>query len=650
MANISNPDLNEYRADIDGLRAIAVLAVVLFHAGVTGFGGGYVGVDVFFVISGYLITQILRRDINQTGRIDIVDFYERRVRRIVPALLVFFAFTLAAGYAVFMPDDLVELAKETLASLLFVSNVKFWRGADYWFSGVRPLLHTWSLSIEEQFYLFFPLLLAFLAKRGARTCRTTLLLLWALSLAVSIAGVNQAPSAAFFLLPSRIWELTTGAILALDFVPRFRSIREQNVAAAVGLLMVVVPCLTYTDRTPFPGLPALVPCIGTALLLQAGRETSNVVSIFLSQRLLVGIGLISYSLYLYHYPVFLIAKELAGNEDLSFYWALGAVIVSLLLAVVSWRFVERPFRNRGSVKSTALFAGAVLGSAVISVASISIIFASGLPQRFTLEQQSMLAAKEDIEPRFQECIKLPLTVLFSDPRCKIGKASAARDNFVVLGDSHAAAIASAVEPLAIRGGVRGTIIGFGSCPPLLGLSMAQLAKPARAECVERVENTIETVRRDASVSTVIIIAYWPAYDDVYGADAARLLSAALLRTVDALHGKRVLVLYDIPEAGNSLPRNLVVAQRFGQKQPMLELAQSTGILHAAPELRRRHVRLISLALPLCPERENCPALNAGSPILIDTNHLSRSAAIGPMANYLADQKLLMGDAEEAGSL
>lgn len=644
MANISKPNLNEYRPDIDGLRAIAVLAVVLFHAGVTGFGGGYVGVDVFFVISGFLITQILRRDIN-AGRIDIVEFYERRIRRIVPALLVFFAFTSVVGYAILMPDDLVELAKETLASLLFVSNVKFWRGADYWFSGIRPLLHTWSLSIEEQFYLFFPLLLAFLAKRGVGTCRAALLLLWILSLAISVAGVNQAPSAAFFLLPSRIWELTTGAILALDFVPRLRSVRNRDVAAAIGLVMIVVPCLTYTDRTPFPGLPALVPCLGTALLLQAGRETSNVVSRFLSKRLLVGIGLISYSLYLYHYPVFLFAKELAGNETLSLYWASGAIFASFLLAVLSWRFVEQPFRNRRGVKRPALFVGTVLGSAVISLASLGIIFASGLPMRFTLEQQSTIAAKGDINPRFQECIKLPLTVLFSDPRCKIGNESAVDDNFVVLGDSHAAAIASAIVPLAIRGGVRGTIVGFGSCPPLLGLSMDQLAKPARAECLERVENAIEIVRRDASVSTVIIIAYWPAYDDVYGTDAARLVSAALLRTVEALQGKQIVVLYDLPVAGNSLPRNLVVAHRFGQKQPTLELPESSGILHAAQELRRRRARLISLAPPLCPERENCPALSAGSPILVDTNHLSHSAASGPMASYLADQHLLMGDAE-----
>jgi len=631
--------LSEYRPDVDGLRAVAVLAVVFFHAGIAGFEGGYVGVDVFFVISGYLITQILRRD-TAAGKIDIAHFYERRIRRILPALLMFFALTLAGGYALLMPADLVELGKEMLASLLFVSNVKFWRGADYWFSGVRPLLHTWSLSIEEQFYLFFPLFLAFLARRGVGTTCITLLLVWSLSLAISVAGVDLAPSAAFFLLPSRIWELTTGAILALDFVPRLRSPRVRDVAAVMGLLMVVVPCLTYTEKTPFPGLPALVPCIGTALLLQAGREVGNLVSRFLAQRLLVGIGLMSYSLYLYHYPVILFAKELAGNERLPLFWAGGAIFMSLILAALSWRFVEQPFRNPRGIGRPAMLASTAVGSAVITIAAAGIIAASGLPERFTVEQRSILAAKDDIDPRFQECIRLPLPHIFSDPRCQFGNASGVKGKFVVLGDSHAAAIASAIEPLAAQSGLRGTIVGFGSCPPLLGLPMTHLTKPARAECIQRVGKAIERIERDPAVSTVVIIAYWSAYARAYGTQAAPLISSALLRTVAAFRGKEIVVLYDLPIARITLPRNLVVADRFGLKQPALDLPDSKGVVEAVPELQRRRVRLISLAQPLCPERYNCPPLSAGSPVLIDTNHLSRSVATGLMTSYLAEQRLL----------
>lgn len=631
---------SEYRPDVDGLRAVAVGAVVLFHAGVSFVGGGYVGVDVFFVISGFLITQILRRQSN-VGQNSILHFYERRIRRIAPALVMFFLVTITFGYILFLPSDLIELCKEILASLFFVSNLKFFLGADYWFSGLRPLLHTWSLAIEEQFYLFFPLLLIFLTRRGERVLRFTLLILWVLSLVIAMVEVNLSPSAAFFLLPSRIWELSTGAILALDFLPRLRSARVREVTAAVGLFMVIVPCLAYTDRTPFPGIAALVPCIGTAFVLQAGREGDNAIARFLSKRLIVGLGLISYSLYLYHYPFILFAKELAGTERLSMPWAFSVILFSAVVSILSWRFVEQPFRSARHVGRRALFVSAGAGTAIVAIAAAGSISASGFPGRLTPKEISIAAAQGDRDARFQECIKLPLKLVFGDSRCKLGKASQLGESFVVLGDSHAAAIASAIDPLATQGAFGGTLVAFGSCPPLLGLPMTHLLEPAQGECIQRVHQEIEAIDRDARINRVILIAYWPEYKLAYGAQAESLISSALLRTVAAFHSKQIVLLYDLPVARLALPRSLVLADRFSLPWPRLYLSGAAGFTSAIPELKLRGVRTISLAPPLCPARRNCPPLSGGHPVLVDSNHLSRSVAIGPIARYLSEQRLLI---------
>ncbi len=629
--------VKHYRRDIDGLRAIAVAAVILFHAGVPGVGGGFVGVDVFFVISGFLITGILRRETDR-GRIDIVHFYERRVRRIMPALLMFFAVTLAAGLVLLVPADLVELGKEMLASLAFVSNVKFWRGADYWATLMRPLLHTWSLSIEEQFYLFFPLLLAWLARRGPGTRRWAIVMLAALSLAVAVMWVDLAPAAAFFLLPARLWELALGAILALDLVPRLANARMRQSAAAAGLAMIIIPCLLYTERTPFPGLAALIPCLGTALVIQAGREGQTAVGALLSRPLLVGLGLISYSLYLYHYPALLFAREIAGDERLPFPWMAGAILVSLLLAAASWRWIEQPFRDSRRVGRRALFIAAATASALVTAAASWVVLADGLPGRLTAAQHHILAAGDDLDPCFMALGDAPARGA-ADPQCVIG-APAAPASFAIIGDSHAAVIASAIAPLAREQGRRGRLVAAAACPPLLGFPMTHLDGQARRDCADRMEREIAAIARDPAIDTVILTAWWPAYVREYGEDADRLIAPALLATATALRGKKLILLYDLPQAPINLPRQLVVADRFGRPTPTLRLGGPAGFTPALPALRRQGVRLVSLAPPVCPTRRDCPALVGGRPVLKDTNHITRTIATELYTPYFRRLRLL----------
>lgn len=633
----------DYRPDIDGLRAVAVVAVLLFHAGLTSVSGGFAGVDVFFVISGYLITVVLMRD-HISGGISIGRFYERRVRRIIPALLLLFVTTLATGYILLPPIELVELGKETIASIFFVSNIKFWKGADYWFSGLRPLLHTWSLSIEEQFYVFFPFLVAYLVRQGPRASRIALFFIWAASFAFSIVATYRWSSAAFFLLPSRIWELTTGAILALDYLPLPRRSYIREGASILGLVLIIAPFLAFTDQTPFPGFAALAPCLGTGLVLHAGRQGRTTVSALLGHTFMVNVGLISYSLYLFHYPIIIFAKEIAGEEQLSPIWIAGAVTTSLLLAVLSWRFVEQPVRKSRTVSRSGLFLSSALISALVATGAAGVISKNGFPNRFSRSQQLTLEATSDLDPRFQKCLAISTGAIFGSANCSIGSKSVAQSSFAVLGDSHAAAISSAIEPLAVQMGLRGNIFGFAACPPLLGLPMTHLAKQARSDCLVRVSEELKEIARHSEIKVVIIIAYWPAYYRSYGVEAENLISSSLIQSIDALQGKKIVLLYDLPTAPTPLPRRLVLADRLHQPPPTLDLTMPSAFEADVPALTRRGVKLISLATPLCPKKRNCPAVSGGWPILVDTNHLSRTVARRTIAPYLARRQIFGGSA------
>lgn len=252
----------KYRPDIDGLRAIAIIPVVLFHAEVVGFGGGFIGVDVFFVISGFLITSLLLQDI-QKNRFSIAHFYERRVRRIFPALMTVFAACAVAAYILLLPQDLILFAKSLVAAILFASNFHFMSKTGYFDAPAEshPLLHTWSLSVEEQFYIFFPLILWFLAAKKMRF-GPTILVIFVSSLIVSLWATAAHPKFGFYMLPSRTWEMMLGSLLALNIAPPIQSKRAREIAGALGLLLILVATFTFSKDVPFPGWRAFLPCFG----------------------------------------------------------------------------------------------------------------------------------------------------------------------------------------------------------------------------------------------------------------------------------------------------------------------------------------------------------------------------------------------------
>jgi len=386
----------KYRPDIDGLRAVAVLSVLAFHLGWGRMAGGFVGVDVFFVISGYLISAIVFSEVASSS-FSILSFYERRIRRIFPALFgMLIIFSMVASFYL-LPTEFVDFAKSLLAAATSTSNFYFWKHSGYFDSPTsNPLLHTWSLAVEEQFYILFPIFLVAIRRFFPERLRIGVVVLFFASLVTSAVMVPIDSVTAFYMPYTRAWELLLGTILSLGMFPRLHSPLMRNVATLAGMGLILFSILTYNAHTPFPGLGALPPCIGSVLIVGAGEFGSSLVGAVLSWRPLVFIGLISYSLYLWHWPV-IILHEMGlsvnlqsilpphyANKLAAFRFDMYMeIVISFVLAILSWRFVERPFRSRPlRVGRRPLFALSAAAMAAVIAFSGTVIFAGGFKGRF----------------------------------------------------------------------------------------------------------------------------------------------------------------------------------------------------------------------------------------------------------------------------
>ena len=353
-----------YRREIDGLRALAVLPVILFHAGFETFRGGFVGVDVFFVISGYLITSIILAEIEQ-GKFSIVNFYERRARRILPALFLVMLACLPFAWFFLLPNNIRDFSRSLVAVPLFISNILFWKESGYFDTAaeLKPLLHTWSLAVEEQYYVLFPLFLMLCWRLGRRWLVVILAGAFMSSLAIAQWGSIAKPTAAFFLLPTRGWELLVGAFAAFYSPktdnPQFsRAVGEAG--GWLGVALITYAVLMYSQTTPFPGLYALVPTIGAVLIILFATQDTTVGK-FVGNRVFVGVGLISFSAYLWHQPLFAFARHQGINEPSHADFAV-LFVISLVLAYFSWRYVEGPFRSKANFSRARIFTLSAAGS------------------------------------------------------------------------------------------------------------------------------------------------------------------------------------------------------------------------------------------------------------------------------------------------
>ena len=380
-----------YRSEIDGLRAVAVIPVVLFHAGSSTFGGGYVGVDVFFVISGYLITSILISDL-ENDRFSILRFYERRARRILPALFVVMLACLPFAWALMLPSELKDFSDSLIATSIFSSNFLFWQESGYFAhnSELKPLLHTWSLAIEEQYYVVFPIALFIVWRFGRKFVFFTILCFALLSLSLSQLAVQKYPEASFYLLPTRAWELLAGSLCAmLTFNKQpFRS----DFFAVAGLSLIFFAVLAFDERTPFPSVYTLVPVAGTCLVVLFATSGSLVARL-LSIRLIVGIGLISYSAYLWHQPLFAFSR-LGSSDAPNLATMMFLVSISFGLAVLTWRYVEQPFRQQSKpllTKRSTIFAAAALASVAFISIGVAGQLSGGFIHRYAPQDRQLAA-------------------------------------------------------------------------------------------------------------------------------------------------------------------------------------------------------------------------------------------------------------------
>lgn len=372
-----------YRKEIDGLRALAVIPVILFHGGFKWLSGGYIGVDIFFVISGYLITTIIIKELD-AGTFTITNFYERRARRILPALFFVMLVSLPFAWLWLLPHELIDYGKSNIAVTLFSSNILFWLESDYFAatSELIPLLHTWSLAVEEQFYLFFPLIMMLFWGFGKRWLIAIIIIIGLLSLGLTELGWRYFAEANFYLIPTRAWELMIGALVGfyLYYNKQSKGIINQ-LASLTGFLLIIVSIVFLDKSIPFPSLYALAPTVGTGLIILFTTPETLVYKI-LSFRLFVGIGLISYSAYLWHQPLFVFARVYSIDELST--GLIGILsLAALIMAYFSWRFVEHPFRNKQRFTRKQIFIAGFIGSLIFIAIGTALILSDGAEFRYS---------------------------------------------------------------------------------------------------------------------------------------------------------------------------------------------------------------------------------------------------------------------------
>lgn len=537
----------QYRREIDGLRAVAIVPVVMFHAGVELFSGGFVGVDVFFVISGYLIATILAAELREK-RFSYASFVERRVRRIAPALFLVLLACVPLAFLTLLPADMKSFSLSVASVPLMSSNVFFWRTTGY-FDGaaeLKPLLHTWSLSVEEQFYLLFPFLLSLLWIRGRRHVMVVLSLTGLLSLTLAQWGALSNPSPAFFLLPTRAWELIAGAIAAIYASERATPLSDSPLSqggASVGLCLIVAAIFLFNAETPFPGGWAVVPVAGTVLVLLFGSEKGTLGRL-LCNRAAVNVGLMSYSAYLWHQPIMAFTRNVSGSLDLNWGLIVFSILATFLLAYATARWVERPFRERARFSRYQVLCWAGAASLVFVVLGLWGWFSEGVPSRFSPRQLAVLKYEnyDYATPyRLGECF-----LTERDNGHVFSSACVGGGRSVIWGDSHAAALAAGF----FRRDVRVGQFSANGCPPFVGVTLK-----ARPNC-SSVNNYVLAIIKEKKPNLVILHANWAMYRSV-------ATGSALKRTIELISKfspeTKVLVLGGVPQWWPTLPA--VLARR-----------------------------------------------------------------------------------------
>ena len=643
----------KYRAEIDGLRALAVVPVILFHAGFELFSGGFVGVDVFFVISGYLITTILIEDL-ENQRFSLVNFYERRARRILPALFFVILVCIPFAWMWMLPNQMKDFSQSLVAVSLFASNVLFWTESGYFDAAAeeKPLLHTWSLAVEEQYYVLFPIFLFLAWRYGKNRVFWMIVAMASISLLLSEWGWRNKATANFYLAPTRAWELFAGSIAA--FIVQKKGVQKNDMLALIGLAAIIFSIFFYDETTPFPSVYALVPVLGVVLLvLYASKETFA--AKLLSTKVFVGIGLISYSAYLWHQPLFAFAR-MRLLEHLSISLMVSLSVLSFALAYMSWRFVEKPFRQKTNVSRKSIFIFSLVGLLFFIFIGYLGVTNKGYRDRFNIADTvyTSLTRSERQHACFGKDI-IQQTNWF----CDIGSKAAQQDIFV-FGDSHSLSFLPAIDDALTQINKGGLFVGTSGCTPFLGihsLRSDQLENNCN-ELNKRVFNYVE----ENTVDTLILVARWTYYTDGgYEGDNfsyigiqetdKRTRELSQLAFEHGLHetlsaykeiGVNVIVIPQIPQqklhpldiySANSLNGRSLTEGSVPRSQHLL--LQS----YVASLFEREGVTLFDFTDTLCDEFY-CRVGTDNTSFYYDDDHLSLSGSsllVNPLVDFLSNQ-------------
>jgi peptidoglycan/LPS O-acetylase OafA/YrhL len=629
----------KYRPEIDGLRSIAVLPVILFHAGFSSFNGGFVGVDIFFVISGYLITTIILTEM-ELGTFSITKFYERRARRILPALFLIMLVSFAFGWFLLFPADLKDFSQSLVAVPLFSSNILFWFETGYWGveNELKPLLHTWSLAVEEQYYIFFPVFMLVMWRCSKLWILRSFILITCASLFYSHWAQQNFPSANFFLLPSRAWELAIGAGVAFHFI--YKGDFIQNILSSklinelfglFGLGLVFYSIFFFDEHTPFPSFYALVPTIGTALII-IFSSSSTYLGRLLGSPIPVGIGLISYSAYLWHQPLFAFARHRSLSEPLEYIFIL-LTFLTLILAYLTWRFVEKPFRSKTRISRNNIFLFGICGSLFF----ISLGLAGHFTDGFNGIVKGSRVTQEIIERKWKINHGLSETCANEYASSDICRTSE-QPEIAIWGDSYAMHLVQGI--LSSNPTAKVIQVTKSLCGPILDISPIDAKHPKLwgLGCLKFNDDFKEWLKVNNSVKYIVISSpfsqYISAENKILNRDGSIqrtdrwLLKSQLRATLNTLQSLDVtpIVFSPPPADGNNIGRCLARAEWMGMSLDNCNFKTSqftkerNTIFSILDELSTDY-KIIRLDKMICVET-TCRTHIEGTWLFRDAGHLS----------------------------
>ncbi len=615
--------MQHYKPEIDGLRALAVLSVILFHFNILGFSGGFVGVDIFFVISGYLITSIIVKAI-ENNSFSFLDFYERRARRLLPAAFIVLLFTCIIGWFLLSPNDMRTFGRSLWWFSLFSSNVLFMDQVGYFDAPAitKPILHTWSLSVEEQFYLIFPIILLGLYKYRLSFIKAGVILIFALSLALSIFTLEDYPAFTFYMLPTRAWELMTGSLLAMGTIPAIRNRVLSSIAACIGLCLIISAIIFYDEKTTFPGAAALLPCLGTALIIWSNLLEKNHIGKILSWKPFVIIGLISYPLYLWHWPILVYYKYYL-DRPLTNLETITLIVITFILSWLTWKLLETPVRQKRVLpqRKTIMITASVLGAVFFFYGSMADTF-YGIPMRLPEKARIYAMGASDNNPLAKKCDSKMPDEISTIKTCIIGNREKKNIDFIIWGDSHANMMVPMLRILAKEHNLSGIQATYKQCPPP--------SEKSRAKGCSEYNRKVLNQLKSMPIKNIIISGYW--WSRIKKPAMRQRYTLELKKFFAPLKDKNIWIFTDIPAHSVRVPSALAKAVMFNRD------IESMGVLSTVNKMQQQQIketfkaaslpnmRFIEVTDILCGMRKHCLVEADGKALYSGYSHLSNQGA------------------------